>query len=111
MQATRVESANVRFVVLMAALVSAAPLAAHEHERTIAQASDLVQWCRSEAEARYVAKGLQTYQWTSSYHDSGNLLAVDGKLRVHGDDVAVHCRVARGAREEYASIEIEDSSL
>jgi hypothetical protein len=32
-------------------------------------------------------------------------------LRVHGEDVVVRCRVARGAREEYATIEINDPTL
>jgi hypothetical protein len=84
---------------------------AHEHERVIAQASDLEPWCKSETEARYIAKGITPYQWTASYHDDGNALYVDGKVRVHEDDVAVHCRIARGAREEYGTVEIDDSGL
>jgi len=95
--------------VALLAIVS--PLSAHEHERVIAQASDLAPWCQSEAEARYVAKGVATYQWSASYHDSGNTLYVDGKLRVHGDDVVVQCHIARGAREQYGTIQIEDPSL
>lgn len=83
----------------------------HDRERTISQASDLAPWCQHEAEARYVARSMPTYQWTASYHDSGDIFVVDGKLRVHGDDVAIHCRIARGAREEYAAIEIEDATL
>ena len=84
---------------------------AHEHERVITQASDLESWCKSETEARYIARDITPYQWTASFHDSGNILYVDGKLRVHGDDVTVHCRIARGAREEYGAVEIDDSSL
>lgn len=84
---------------------------AHEHEKVIAQASDLEPWCKSETEARYIAKNITPYQWTASFHDSGNILYVDGKLRVHGDDVTVHCRIARGAREEYGAVEIDDPSL
>ena len=81
------------------------------HDRTINQASELVAWCRSEAEARYIAKNITPYQWTASYHDDSNVLYVDGKLRVHNDDVVVRCRIARGARVEYGVIEIDDPSL
>jgi hypothetical protein len=79
--------------------------------RIINQASELVPWCKSEAESRYIARSITPYQWAASYHDRSNILYVDGRLRVHGDDVAVHCRVARGAREQYATIEIDDPSL
>lgn len=81
------------------------------HERTINQASELIPWCKSEAESRYIAKNITPYQWSSSYHDKGNVLYVDGSLRVHGDNVAVHCRIARGSRESYATIEIDDPAL
>ena len=80
-------------------------------DRTVGAASELVAWCRAEAEARYAAKGVSTYQWTSSYHDRGNPLFVDGKLRANGNDVPVHCRIARGAQLRYASIQIEDPDL
>ena len=91
-------------------LVAALSALAQEH-RVISQASELVPWCKAEAQARYVAKNITPYQWTASYHDSGNMLYVDGKLRVHGDDVVVRCRIASGAREEYGSIEIDDPTL
>ena len=78
------------------------------HEREISQASELVPWCRQEAEARFVARGERTYQWSASYSDRGNALAVEGRLRVEGRDVAVTCRIARGARERYATIDIQD---
>ena len=81
------------------------------HNRVINQASELVSWCRSEAEARYIAKNITPYQWTASFHDDSNVLYVDGKLRVHGDDVAVRCRIAQGARVQYAIISIDDPSL
>jgi hypothetical protein len=83
----------------------------HDHDKIINQTSELVSWCQSEAESRYVAKNITPYQWTASYHDEGNVLYVDGRLRVHDDDVAVHCRIARGARESDAVIEIDDASL
>jgi hypothetical protein len=79
--------------------------------RVINQASELVPWCKNEAESRYVARNITPYQWAASYHDRSNILYVDGRLRVHGEDVVVRCRVARGAREEYATIEINDPTL
>ena len=95
-----------------AILLSATAFCAFGHEhRVISQASDLVPWCKAEAEARYVARNVTPYNWTASYHDANNVLYVDGKLRVNGDDVAVRCRIAAGAREEYGTIEIDDSSL
>jgi len=81
----------------------------HEH-RIISQASDLVPWCKAEAEARYVARNITPYNWSASYHDRGNVLYVDGKLRADGEDVTVHCRIAGGARDEYATIEFDESS-
>lgn len=81
------------------------------NEPTIEQASDLAPWCKSEAESRYIAKNITPYQWAASYHERSNVLYVDGRLRVHGDDVAVRCRIAKGARQNYATIEIDDPSL
>ena len=92
-------------------LLLVATVGAHERDRAIEQASDLVPWCHREAEARYVARNVTPYQWTASYQDDGNMLHVDGNLRVHYDDVAVHCRIARGAREEYGVVEIDDPML
>jgi hypothetical protein len=74
-------------------------------EREIHTASQLAPWCRDEAEARVIASGGEPYQWRASYHDSGKLLEVKGTLRVDGEDIGVRCRIARGARERYASIE------
>ena len=88
---------------------------AHDHrageQREIRQASELLPWCKAEAEARYVAKNITPYQWTASHYEDGNMLRVEGRLRVHGDDVSVRCRIARGAREQYATIEIDDPEL
>ncbi len=80
-------------------------------EQVFNQASELVPWCKSEAEARYIAKGITPFQWTARYYDRSNVLYVEGKLRAHGDDVPVTCRVARGARERYATVEIDDPTL
>ncbi|WP_156117226.1 hypothetical protein [Xanthomonas sacchari] len=80
-------------------------------EPTITQASELVPWCKAEAESRYIARNITPYQWSASYHDSVDVLYVDGRLRVHGDDVVVRCRIARGARQSYGVIEIDDPKL
>jgi hypothetical protein len=102
--------------ILLSALCLASPLLAqdpaqvqppglHDHEIVINSASQLVPWCRTEAEAHFIGQGASVYQWTASYHDRGKVLHVNGKLRVDGKDVAVSCRIARGARERYATIE------
>ena len=80
-------------------------------DRTINSANDLVSWCRAEAEARYAARSMPTYQWTSSQVDRGNTLVVEGKLRADGQDVVVRCSVTRGAQLRYASIEIDDARI
>lgn len=101
-----------------AALVAAAlagPVPAQQgavrEELVFGSAGELMPWCRQEAEARYVAKGITPYQWSSTYHDRSNVLYVNGKLRANGRDVEVGCRVARHARERYAVIEIDDPTL
>jgi hypothetical protein len=83
----------------------------HHGHAVIDRASQLVPWCRAEAERRFVAKGLTPYQWSSSYHDRGKMLNVTGRLRVEGRDVEVRCSVVRGAREYDASIQIDDDRL
>ena len=80
-------------------------------ERIIRQASELVPWCKAKAEYMYMAKGESTYQWAALYHDKSNMLYVDGKLRVHSDDVPVRCRLPSGGREADALIEIEDPKV
>ncbi len=90
----------------------ALPVSAHgdgdiDEERVISLASQLAPWCRDEAEAIVIGRGGTPYQWTASYRDRGDRLQVDGRLRVDGEDVAVRCRIARGARERYASIEFD----
>jgi hypothetical protein len=91
---------------LVLALATVAPTPAVQPERVFQRASELVPWCRREAEAHFVGLGITTYQWTAAYRDEGNTLIVDGKLRADGRDVPVTCRIARGARERYAHIEI-----
>jgi hypothetical protein len=83
----------------------------HYLDRTINSANDLIAWCRAEAESRYAARGMSTYQWTSSQVDRGNTLFVDGKLRAEGQDIVVRCSVTRGAQLRYASIQIDDPRI
>lgn len=75
-------------------------------DRIISRASELVPWCRAEAEALAIGEGKTIYQWTASHHSRGRVLHVEGKLRVEGEDRLVHCRIAQGARQQYASIEV-----
>ena len=95
------------FSLALLASLSIAPTPPVVEERVFNTASELQPWCRREAEAHFVGQGIETYQWTSSHSSSGNVLRVSGKLRAGGKDVAVTCRVARGARERYASIDIQ----
>lgn len=103
-------------VLLLSLLLAALPALAHDtaghghtvHDRTFQRASELVGWCRQEAEAHFVGQGIPTYQWTASYQDRGNQLIVEGRLRADGRDVPVTCRVARGAREHQATVDIGD---
>jgi hypothetical protein len=95
-------------MLVLVALPASADPGYDTREREIHQASALVPWCRQEAEARYTARGETTYQWSASYSDKGNTLSVEGRLRVQGRDVKVECRIARGARERYATIAIQD---
>lgn len=90
--------------LLLALALAATPPAppAPAAERSFRQASELAAWCREEAEAAIVARGQTPYQWRASHHERGNMLHVEGKLRVDGEDLAVACRAARGARERYA---------
>jgi len=99
------------FLVGSITAMAAASAFAHDTDRVFNQASELVPWCKSEAEARYIARNITPYQWAASYHERSNVLYVDGRLRVHGDDIAVRCRIARDAREQYGVIEIDDPSL
>lgn len=97
--------------VLAVALFACAPLVVaqeHRHELEFHQASELLPWCEAEARAHFVGQGVTPYQWTGRYYDKGNMLVVEGRIRANGEDVPVACRVARGARERYAVIEIQE---
>lgn len=87
------------------------PAPSPEVERVINTGSELAAWCRTEAEARFVAEGRATYQWTSSHQSRGNTLIVKGRLRVEGTDYVVDCRIARGAREYYGIIDISEDTI
>ena len=102
-----------RKIILVSTLLAAGAAHAQDPgwlrwERVIVNASDLLGLCRQEAEARYVGLGEPVYQWTGSYHDYANTLYADGKLRVDGRDVEVHCRIPRNARERYLTMEVVD---
>lgn len=60
--------------------------------------SELLSWCRSEAEAHFAGKGVATWQWSGRHYEKGNVLVVEGSIRAGDKDVAVNCRVAKGAR-------------
>ena len=100
-------------LMLLVPLLLSGPAAAYApaYERTIHRASELAPWCRDEAESRYIAKGLTPYQWTASHHDRNGVLHVKGSLRVDGETIEVRCRIAQGARERYATVEIDDPRL
>jgi hypothetical protein len=90
-------------------LAIAAPAIAHyDDNQVIYEASTPVTWCRAEVEMRYRVQNITPYQWTTSHHDYAGTLYVDGKLRVHGDDVVVRCRMLSGARTATATVEIDD---
>ncbi len=105
--------------LILSSLLLLVPLAASAagepaqivQERTFQRASELVPWCREEAEARYVGLGRDVYGWASSYSDRADTLTVTGTLRVSGGEVAVTCRSARGARESYAAIDFDEARL
>ena len=93
---------------LVLTLATVAPTPAVQPVRVFQRASELVPWCRQEAEARYVGRGESPRQWSARYSDRGDTLSVEGRLRVEGRDVQVKCRITRGAREQYATIEFDD---
>jgi hypothetical protein len=94
-------------LVVVLFLLVATPAYVDPDDRVISLASELDPWCRTEAEARLLADGKTTYGWTSSHLSRGNVLHVEGRLRVQGADVAVNCRIVKGARLRYAAIEIK----
>lgn len=98
-------------VLLLVSGASPAQDGLHPSERLIPDEFTLSQWCEDEARHRYIARDITPYQWTSRYFARNNVLHVEGRLRVRSEDVSVRCRVARGARAQYAVIEIDDPAL
>ena len=94
--------------LILAALSTTPPPDPNYEERVFQRASELAPWCRQEAEAYFAGRGITTYQWTASYRDEGKLLVVEGKIRAEGRDVRVLCRIARGAPDRYASVQVFD---
>ena len=82
------------------------PPSATRDDIVLFEAGELVDYCRSEAEAYYVGKGRITYQWAASHKSRGNVLYVSGRLRVEHDDIQVACRLPRGARLTYMTLEV-----
>lgn len=95
------------FAIALTTALAVAPTPPVAEDRVFERASQLQPWCRQEAEAHFIGQGIETYQWTASYSESGRMLQVRGSLRAGGRDVAVTCRIAKGARERYASITID----
>jgi hypothetical protein len=102
-----VQQRNFLRAALCSALLSVSFAAiADSDDIPINNGSELLDWCRQESEARFVGAGKQAYNWTARHVERGNLLVVEGKWRVEGNDLAVECRVARGARREYATMDL-----
>lgn len=78
-------------------------------EPLLMNGSDLVPVCRRAAETHYLAQGASVYNWTASYHDRGDGLYVDGRLRANGNTVSVHCSAARGSRERDLIMKIDET--
>lgn len=83
------------------------PPSARRDDITVHVASDLVAPCREEAEAYFVGRGRTTYQWAATHKSRGNVLHVQGRLRVNQDDVQVRCRLPMGARLTYLVLEVD----
>jgi hypothetical protein len=81
---------------------------AHEDSRdlVLATSTDLRDWCQRASEARLVGERKTPSNWTARHYEKGNTLMVDGKWRVAGREVEVHCRAGRGTRAEFATVEI-----
>ena len=92
-------------------LLLSAPLggiSAHDElQLPLATGADLLEWCKLESEAAFVARGVTAYNWTARHVERGNMLEVRGSWRVDGQRHAVECRVPRGARREHATLRID----
>lgn len=82
-------------------------LMAHDLQQTpIYHSGDLLDWCRIESEADFIAQGKTPYNWTARHFERGNTLLVEGHWRVNGKRHQVECRVARGAQREHATLSV-----
>lgn len=70
----------------------------------LATGTDLRDWCQRESEAHLVGQGKTPMNWTARHYEKGNTLIVEGHWRIDGETVDIECRVARGARAEFASM-------
>ena len=96
-----------RFIAGLLVLSLGMPASAHDEDRLLNLGSDLLHWCRAESEALLVGAGHRPSNWTGRHADKGNTLTASGKWRVDGADVAVDCRVPRGARAEFALVKLQ----
>jgi hypothetical protein len=92
--------------LLLAASTCSVPVAAHDDELPINTGSELVDWCKAESEAQFVAQEKTAYNWVARHVERGNALVVEGNWRVDGERIEVECRIAKGARREYATMSI-----
>jgi len=92
---------------LLLLLVTSAALA-HRGDTIINTASELRDWCKDESEASIIGRGLTPHNWSASYFDEGNVLFVKGSWRIDTAKVTVECRIARGARAQYASLTVQE---
>jgi len=93
-----------------------ATLAAYAHESDdsdhfIRNVNELSQWCKSEAQYRYMLQNIPTYNWSAKTFNKGNMIQVKGRLKVNYEYVTIDCRAVVGSRREDAIIEIDDPSL
>ena len=70
----------------------------------LATGTDLRTWCEQESQAHLVGQGKTPMNWTARHYEKGNTLIVEGHWRIDGETVDIECRVARGARAEFASM-------
>lgn len=94
------------FAALPLALVFALPAVPDPDDVVIASGSELRDWCRQESEAHLVGEGKTPVNWTARHLEKANTLIVEGHWRIDGETVDVECRVARGARAQFASMKL-----
>lgn len=92
--------------VLFLALACGASASAHDSDIPLNTGAELLEWCRVESEAQFVAEGKSPRNWTARHVEQGNRLQVEGSWRVDGVRHAIVCRVARGARSEHATLTV-----